>query len=275
MTVGEALASVSARLAAAGVESPRVDAELLVAHVLGVRRSELPLERDRVLVEEEASSLERLVARRVRREPLAYVLGEWGFRRLTLLSIRACSSPGPRPRWSSSAASRASRGSPSHACSTSARAAARLRSRSPTSIPAPASPGSTPPRVRSRSPAPTRSGRGFRSSSSSTTSGRAFPTGPGISSSRTRPTSARRRSRRSSPRCASGSRATRSSASARPRPWYTAHWPVLAAGGALVLEIADRTADEVARLLERSGYADVRATLDLAGRERVVEGTRG
>jgi release factor glutamine methyltransferase len=76
----EALARAERRLAAAGVDSPRVDAELLLAHVLGTTRSgvyaDLDLEVD--------GSLEALLARREQREPLAYVLGEWGFRRLTL-----------------------------------------------------------------------------------------------------------------------------------------------------------------------------------------------
>ena len=75
----EALASTERRLADAGVDTPRVDAEWLVAHVLGVPRSRI-LEREEL----DDSALEPLVARRERREPLAYVLGEWGFRRLTL-----------------------------------------------------------------------------------------------------------------------------------------------------------------------------------------------
>jgi release factor glutamine methyltransferase len=84
VTVREALASFSEQLAAAGVESSRVDAEILVAHALGVRRSELALAPARGLGDEELATLEALVVRREAREPLAYVLGEWGFRRLTL-----------------------------------------------------------------------------------------------------------------------------------------------------------------------------------------------
>jgi release factor glutamine methyltransferase len=80
VTAREALAETERRLAAAGVDTPRVDAELLVAHVLGTTRSGVyaDLERD------VDGALEPLVARRELREPLAYVLGEWGFRRLTL-----------------------------------------------------------------------------------------------------------------------------------------------------------------------------------------------
>jgi release factor glutamine methyltransferase len=79
VNVREALAAAERRLAAAGVETPRVDAEWLVAHVLGTTRSGLAGRQD-----DDVEGLEPLVARREAREPLAYVLGEWGFRRLTL-----------------------------------------------------------------------------------------------------------------------------------------------------------------------------------------------
>ena len=84
MKVARALAETTDRLEAAGCDSPRVDAEILVSHVLGTSRSELALEPKRKLARDEAAGLEALVARRELREPLAYVLGEWGFRRLTL-----------------------------------------------------------------------------------------------------------------------------------------------------------------------------------------------
>lgn len=61
-----------------------MDAEILVSHLLGTTRSGLRVDPDRVLSGEVVAELEQLVARRERREPLAYVLGEWGFRRLTL-----------------------------------------------------------------------------------------------------------------------------------------------------------------------------------------------
>jgi release factor glutamine methyltransferase len=81
VTVAEALAETERRLGTAGVESPRVDAELLVGHVLGVSRTQVYADRDRSL---DGAALEPLLRRREQREPLAYVLGEWGFRRLTL-----------------------------------------------------------------------------------------------------------------------------------------------------------------------------------------------
>ncbi|HET9114947.1 MAG TPA: HemK/PrmC family methyltransferase [Gaiellaceae bacterium] len=79
MTAREAVAEAERRLAAAGVETPRVDAEWLVAHLVGTTRSGLAGRLD-----EEVDGLEPLLVRREAREPLAYVLGEWGFRRLTL-----------------------------------------------------------------------------------------------------------------------------------------------------------------------------------------------
>jgi release factor glutamine methyltransferase len=81
-TVAAALQDAAARLS--GVESPAVDAEILLAHVLGTTRSAARADGRRELRDTELADLERLVARRETREPLAYVLGEWGFRRLTL-----------------------------------------------------------------------------------------------------------------------------------------------------------------------------------------------
>jgi len=90
VTVREGLAETERRLAAVGVDTPRVDAEWLVAHVLGVSRTEIHRHD-----ELDAAALEPLVARRERREPLAYVLGEWGFRRLTLKTDRRALVPRP------------------------------------------------------------------------------------------------------------------------------------------------------------------------------------
>jgi release factor glutamine methyltransferase len=78
-----AVHEVARALHEAGVPSPRVDSEHLVAHVLGLTRSGLYAS-DRLLSEDERRRLRELVSRRLAREPLAYVLGEWGFRRLML-----------------------------------------------------------------------------------------------------------------------------------------------------------------------------------------------
>jgi release factor glutamine methyltransferase len=84
LTVAETLARATDFLAARGVSSPRVDAELLLARALGLQRIELYTQHDRPLTRDETDRARELVARRGRREPLAYVLGDWDFRRLTL-----------------------------------------------------------------------------------------------------------------------------------------------------------------------------------------------
>jgi release factor glutamine methyltransferase len=78
------LAASAEYLKRKGVDSPRLDAELLLSHALGLSRLELYTQHDRPLTEAERTAARALVERRGRREPLAYVLGEWGFRRLTL-----------------------------------------------------------------------------------------------------------------------------------------------------------------------------------------------
>jgi release factor glutamine methyltransferase len=94
-TVRAALEEVTARLDAAGCETPEVDAELILANVLGTTRSGLRADGSRALSEPELDRVTELLARRERREPLAYVLGEWGFRRLTLKVDRRALVPRP------------------------------------------------------------------------------------------------------------------------------------------------------------------------------------
>jgi release factor glutamine methyltransferase len=84
VSLGEVLRAAAEYLERRGVASPRLDAELLLAQALGLSRLELYTQHDRPLSEGELSAARALVERRGRREPLAYILGEWGFRRLTL-----------------------------------------------------------------------------------------------------------------------------------------------------------------------------------------------
>ena len=63
----------------AGVDSPRLSAELLVAHALRCSRMKLNLERDRIPTDEEIEEIERLLVRREAGEPMAYILGEKEF----------------------------------------------------------------------------------------------------------------------------------------------------------------------------------------------------
>ena len=134
MKARRAVDETTERLATAGCDSPRVDAEILVSHVLGLSRSELALEASRKLSRPEEKALERLVARREAREPLAYVLGEWGFRRLALGVDRRVLVPRSETEIVVERCLARIAGSPSRASSTSGRGAERSRSRSRMSI---------------------------------------------------------------------------------------------------------------------------------------------
>jgi release factor glutamine methyltransferase len=96
VTVGDALARATARLAEAGIEAARLEAELLLARACDdCGRALLYAELDRAMTVAQQAAFERSVARRAAREPLAYVLGEWGFRRLTLKTDRRALIPRP------------------------------------------------------------------------------------------------------------------------------------------------------------------------------------
>jgi release factor glutamine methyltransferase len=84
-TVQEAIALGSKRLAAAGCESPRLDAELLLAHALGHdSRARLVVDANVTPGYEQLARYERLLGRRERREPVAYILGSKWFRGIFL-----------------------------------------------------------------------------------------------------------------------------------------------------------------------------------------------
>jgi release factor glutamine methyltransferase len=96
MTLGDALARATARLAEAGVDSARLEAELLLAKACDdCARALLYAELDRELNHIQIAAFDANVSRREQREPLAYVLGEWGFRRLTLKTDRRALIPRP------------------------------------------------------------------------------------------------------------------------------------------------------------------------------------
>ena len=95
LKVRDSVRRTAARLDAEGVLTGRLDAELIVAHVLGVSRAELAVEQQRSLTQAEQERVADLAARRAGREPLQYVLGEWGFRRLTLTVDRRALIPRP------------------------------------------------------------------------------------------------------------------------------------------------------------------------------------
>lgn len=95
MTLAEVLKGATEYLAGRGIDTARVDAELLLARALGLSRIELYTQHDRPLTDAERTSARELVQRRGQREPLAYVLGDWDFRRLTLKTDRRALVPRP------------------------------------------------------------------------------------------------------------------------------------------------------------------------------------
>jgi release factor glutamine methyltransferase len=84
-TVRDALDAAVPALAAAGCETPRLDAELLIADALGADRGALHARPDRAIEGGHARVIGERVRRRVAREPVAYILGRKGFRRIELL----------------------------------------------------------------------------------------------------------------------------------------------------------------------------------------------
>ena len=130
-SVRDALDGAITAIAAAGCETPRLDAELLLAHVLGVARERLLLDRELVVAGGAVRAFQDAVRRRaVEREPVAYIVGHRGFRRLDLAVDRRALVPRPESELLVECALTLRR---ARACSTSARAAARSRWRSRTS----------------------------------------------------------------------------------------------------------------------------------------------
>ncbi|MDQ6816240.1 MAG: peptide chain release factor N(5)-glutamine methyltransferase [Actinomycetota bacterium] len=79
------LGAAAARLEKARCDTARLDAELLLAHALGVARERLVLDADAIVDGPASECFESLVTRREGREPVAYILGRRDFRRISLL----------------------------------------------------------------------------------------------------------------------------------------------------------------------------------------------
>jgi release factor glutamine methyltransferase len=84
-SVGDALPAAVDALAAAGVENPRLDAELLLAEATGLDRARLAADPATAVDGPAARAFGQMVRRRIRREPVAYILGRRGFRRIELM----------------------------------------------------------------------------------------------------------------------------------------------------------------------------------------------
>lgn len=94
-TVSEVLARASTALTVTECDTPRLDAELLLASALGVDRGRLVIDAHVRLDPEQISRFHALLARREAREPVAYILGRKEFRRIELVIDRRVLIPRP------------------------------------------------------------------------------------------------------------------------------------------------------------------------------------
>jgi release factor glutamine methyltransferase len=83
-SVADALAAATDAIRAAGAETPRLDAELLLAEATGRERGDLAASPEDRVEPAVARRFAELVRRRLRREPVAYILGRRGFRHIEL-----------------------------------------------------------------------------------------------------------------------------------------------------------------------------------------------
>lgn len=95
LTVLEIIRRTSEFLASRGIDSPRLNAELLLGHALGLKRMQLYLQFERPLAEAELERIRPLVRRRGQHEPLQYVLGGTEFCGLRLKVDRRALIPRP------------------------------------------------------------------------------------------------------------------------------------------------------------------------------------
>jgi release factor glutamine methyltransferase len=80
----DALSAATDALAAVGVDTPRIDAEALLAGITGRSPADLIVDRDGRISPAESRAFSVAVRRRLRREPVAYILGRKGFRHIEL-----------------------------------------------------------------------------------------------------------------------------------------------------------------------------------------------
>lgn len=95
LTVLEVIKKTTEFFAGKGIESPRLNAEQLVGHALGLQRMQLYLQFERLLTAAELEVIRPLVRRRGQREPMQYIIGETDFFALKLKVDRRALIPRP------------------------------------------------------------------------------------------------------------------------------------------------------------------------------------
>ncbi len=94
-TMSEVLRTATEHLNGREIETPRLNAELLLAHVMNCSRIQLYMDFEKPLAKEELQSFEELLTRRANREPLQYILGEAEFMGLKFFIDRRALIPRP------------------------------------------------------------------------------------------------------------------------------------------------------------------------------------
>lgn len=77
------------------IEEPHLEAEILLAHALGIKRIQIYTMHDRVLSDEELAAFKKLILRRIKREPTAYIIGYRPFMSLDFNVTREVLIPRP------------------------------------------------------------------------------------------------------------------------------------------------------------------------------------
>ena len=94
-TLVSAWTGAKRRLESAGVESPVIDARLLVEAAAGATRADIIADPHRALTDEQSAELERFLDRRARREPVSQILGVKGFWKIMLRVTAGVLTPRP------------------------------------------------------------------------------------------------------------------------------------------------------------------------------------
>jgi release factor glutamine methyltransferase len=99
LTVLEIIKKTTEFFAAKGIEQPRLNAEQVIGHGLGLKRMQLYLQFERPLTEKELDVIRPLVRRRGLREPLQYIVGETEFHGLKIQVDRRALIPRPETEF--------------------------------------------------------------------------------------------------------------------------------------------------------------------------------
>ena len=280
-TIGSLVKWATDDFRARGIEIPRLDAELLLGHALGIDRMRVIIDAERPLEARRARALRDLVKRRRADEPVAYLRGVREFYGRTFRVDPRVLVPRPDTETLVEVALERTRTCRSRCGSSiSAPAPAASRSRSRGSGRPRRSSAPTSARTRSPSRARTRCASARTTSRSSQTRSlrarsRASASTWSPRTRRTSPTAEIADAHAGRPRLRAAPRARRRRRRARPRPPHRRRSARASpTGGVLALEVGAGEAPAAVALFEARGFEDVRVHRDYARIERVVSGVR-